>query len=133
MKNPMFVKLPYGVSSVNVETFNLYYGKLRVRVNNNTPIPQFSGIQVRSKQASDRVYLHLRWITSDLKTHDTNRTEAFTFIKSIMHQRINERYMWIEGSESAMDKWFDEQKKQDEVEQFYKDYMNDAFETLAAE
>lgn len=138
-KLPIFMKLPYGISSVNIETFKLFYGKIRVRVDKDTLMPPFANAQVRTADAGGWYYVHIRWITSDTSVHQANVKELNMFLKSVMQRRLDIKYGFAtpEEESSAMDEWFNDVEKKEEMDRFYEEYKREkelnAFEAQSYE
>lgn len=134
-----FIRLPYGISSVNIETFKLFYAKIRVRVDKDTLMPPFANAQVRTADAGGWYYVHIRWITSDINVHSNNVNELHMFLKSVMQKRLDSKYGFATPAEesSAMDHWFEQMKQKDDYDRFMQDLKNEkelnAFETQSSE
>lgn len=134
-----FIKLPYGISSVNIETFKLFYAKIRVRVDKDTLMPPFANAQVRTADAGGWYYVHIRWITSDAFVHYENIKELNMFLKSVMQRRLDIKYGFATPAEesSAMDHWFEQMEKKEEYDRFMQDLKNEtelnAFESQSYE
>lgn len=134
-----FIRLPYGISSVNIETFKLFYAKIRVRVDKDTLMPPFANAQVRTADAGGWYYVHIRWITSDINVHSGNVNELHMFLKSVMQKRLDSKYGFATPAEesSAMDHWFEQMKQKDDYDRFMQDLKNEkelnAFETQSSE
>lgn len=133
------ITLPYGISSVNIETFKLFYAKIRVRVDKDTLMPPFANAQVRTADAGGWYYVHIRWITSDTNVHTANIRELNMFLKSVMQRRLDIKYGFATPAEesSAMDHWFEQMEKKEEYDRFMQDLKNEkelnAFESQSYE
>jgi hypothetical protein len=133
------ITLPYGISSVNIETFKLFYAKIRVRVDKDTLMPPFANAQVRTADAGGWYYVHIRWITSDTNVHSANIRELNMFLKSVMQRRLDIKYGFATPAEesSAMDHWFEQMEKKEEYDRFMQDLKNEkelnAFESQSYE
>ena len=133
------ITLPYGISSVNIETFKLFYAKIRVRVDKDTLMPPFANAQVRTADAGGWYYVHIRWITSDTNVHSANIRELNMFLKSVMQRRLDIKYGFATPAEesSAMDHWFEQMKQKDDYDRFMQDLKNEkelnAFESQSYE
>jgi len=121
------ITLPYGISSVNIETFKLFYAKIRVRVDKDTLMPPFANAQVRTADAGGWYYVHIRWITSDTNVHSANIQELNMFLKSVMQRRLDIKYGFATPAEesSAMDHWFEQMEKKEEYDRFMQDLKNE--------
>ena len=121
------ITLPYGISSVNIETFKLFYAKIRVRVDKDTLMPPFANAQVRTADAGQWYYVHIRWITSDTNVHSANIRELNMFLKSVMQRRLDIKYGFATPAEesSAMDHWFEQMKQKDDYDRFMQDLKNE--------
>jgi len=121
------ITLPYGISSVNIETFKLFYAKIRVRVDKDTLMPPFANAQVRTADAGGWYYVHIRWITSDTNVHSANIRELNMFLKSVMQRRLDIKYGFATPAEesSAMDHWFEQMKQKEDHDRFMQDLKNE--------
>ena len=107
MKTPP-LQLSFGIKTLRLECWELYYGKLRIKLRNYSDVfPTVQGISVSYTMGkNDTRYALIRWVTSDFTEHRRIVDSIHAEFKSIMMKRLDDKYGFAATTEEmdAFDK-----------------------------
>ena len=103
--------LPFGMGKFQMDNYLVYFGKVKLRLQSPEavvlPITGVSVVYDDSKaEELGKRYAILRWITNDVQSHINTQRLVFAYLKSVMQQRLDEKYGFFETQEEldAFDK-----------------------------
>lgn len=86
---------PFGFNITLMESFTLYTGKVRVKLDQNQVIPSIPGLMAH-KDGKGRVIF--RFATFNKSEARSIKQELYRFLRSVMLQRIEKRYSVYEDN-----------------------------------
>lgn len=103
--------LPFGMGKFQMDNYLVYFGKVKLRLKSHDaivlPITGVSIVYDDSKaEEMGKRYAILRWMTNDVQSHINTQRLVMGYLKSVMQQRLDEKYGFFETQEEldAFDK-----------------------------
>lgn len=103
--------LPFGMGKFQMDNYLVYYGKIKLRLRSTDAIVlPINGVHIayddRKADEFGKRYAILRWMTNDATAHANTQRLVFGYLKSVMQQRLDDKYGFFETQEEldAFDK-----------------------------
>lgn len=103
--------LPFGMGKFQMDNYLVYFGKVKLRLKSHDAIVlPITGVNIvyddsKAEELGKR-YAILRWISNDVQAHINTMRLVMGYLKSVMQQRLDEKYGFFETQEEldAFDK-----------------------------
>ena len=103
--------IPFGMGKFQLDSYLVYFGKIKLRLRTvDAIVLPISGVQITYDDSKayelGKRYAILRWMTNDAQSHVNTQRLVFGYLKSVMQQRLDDKYGFFETQEEldAFDK-----------------------------
>ena len=103
--------IPFGMGKFQLDSYLVYFGKIKLRLRTvDAVVLPISGVQITYDDSKayelGKRYAILRWMTNDAQSHVNTQRLVFGYLKSVMQQRLDDKYGFFETQEEldAFDK-----------------------------
>lgn len=96
--------IPFGMGKFQLDSYLVYFGKIKLRLRTvDAVVLPISGVQITYDDSKayelGKRYAILRWMTNDAQSHVNTQRLVFGYLKSVMQQRLDDKYGFFETQE----------------------------------
>lgn len=96
--------IPFGMGKFQLDSYLVYFGKIKLRLRTvDAIVLPISGVQITYDDSKayelGKRYAILRWMTNDAQSHVNTQRLVFGYLKSVMQQRLDDKYGFFETQE----------------------------------